>query len=215
MAEVELWEPVDNLAERDIDLLLLEEFSVSRDFLAWFCSHAGVQDAVLEKARRNVKDADGESDIVLWVRADGQRMVVLIENKINARQQESHDERYQVRGRRLAEADQADRNLTVICAPGRYLEGLATGSAYRWRVSYEEIADWFDAVGSQREAWRRDVFRQASDPARRPHRSALPLAGVRSMKNPVLNRVLRRGRAEAPLVRTAYSRTAACRSWSG
>ena len=158
---------VDNLTESDIDLLLLEEFAVSRDFLTWFCSQAGVQDAVLEGARRNVMDADGESDIVLWVGAGGQQMVVLIENKIDAPEQESQDERYHVRGRRLAETAGADRYVTVICAPGRYLDGLPSGSAYQHQVSYEDIAGWFHAVDSRRATWRRDVFRQASDPANR------------------------------------------------
>ena len=158
---------VDNLAECDIDLLLLEELTVSGDFLAWFCGQAGVQNAVLEEARRSVTDADGESDIVLWVRAGGQRMVVLIENKIDAPEQERQDERYHVRGRRLAEAAGADSYLTVICAPGRYLDGLPSGSVYQHRVSYEDIAGWFDGVDSRRAAWRRDVFRQASDPANR------------------------------------------------
>ena len=37
-----------NLTESDLDLLLLEEFTVCGDFLAWFCSQANVQDAVLE-----------------------------------------------------------------------------------------------------------------------------------------------------------------------
>lgn len=158
---------VDNLAESDIDLLLLEELTVSGDFLAWFCSRAGVQGAVLEGARRSVTDADGESDIVLWIRAGGRRMVVLIENKINAPEQERQDERYHVRGRRLAETDGADHYLTAICAPIRYLDGLPSGSAYQHRISYEDIAGWFDGVGCRRAAWRRDVFRQASDPANR------------------------------------------------
>ncbi|MCY4230091.1 MAG: hypothetical protein OXF26_04250 [Alphaproteobacteria bacterium] len=43
MAKSEAGEPVDNLAEHNIDLLLLEEFIVSRDFLAWFCSRIGVR----------------------------------------------------------------------------------------------------------------------------------------------------------------------------
>ncbi len=41
MAKSGAGEPVDNLAEHDIDLLLLEEFIVSRDLLAWFCSRIG------------------------------------------------------------------------------------------------------------------------------------------------------------------------------
>ena len=109
MALLEPGKHVANLTESDIDLLLLEELAVSRDFLVWFCSQANVQDAVLEEARRNVTDADRESDIVLWVRAGGRRVVVLVENKINAPEQERQDERYHVRGRRLTETAGADR----------------------------------------------------------------------------------------------------------
>ena len=169
MAKFEAGVPVDNIAERDIDLLLLEEFAVSECFVAWFCNRVGVQDARLDMARRNVTDADGESDIVLWVTAGAVRMVVLIEDKIDAPQQESQDERYHVRGPRLAKEAGYDDYLTVICAPRRYLDGLPSGSSYQHRVSFEEIADWFDAANSRRAAWRRDVFRQASDPANRQH----------------------------------------------
>jgi len=167
MAKSGAGEPVDNLAERDIDLLLLEEFMVSRDFLAWFCSRIGVRDARLERARRNVTDSDGESDIVLWVKAGALRIVVLIENKIDAPQQERQDERYHVRGPRLVREADYDDYLTVICAPRGYLNGLPSGSAYQYRVSYEEISDWFDAAHGPRAEWRGTVLRRASDPANR------------------------------------------------
>ena len=91
----------------------------------------------------------------------GQRLVVLVENKINAPEQERQDERYHVRGRRLAGTAGADRYLTVICAPGRYLDGLPSGSAYQHRVSYEDIAGWYDEVGSRRAAWRKDIVLHA------------------------------------------------------
>ena len=167
MAKFETGEPVDNLAESDIDLLLLEEFAVSGDFVAWFCSRAGVQSARLEKARRNVADSDGESDIVLWVKAGALRMVVLIENKINAPEQPRQDKRYHIRGRRLVKEAGYDDYITVICAPNSYLGHLPAESAYQHRVSYEDIARWFDAMHDSRAAWRGDVFRQASDPANR------------------------------------------------
>ncbi len=169
MAKFDARKLVDNLAESDIDLLLLEEFAVSGDFVAWFCSRAGVQDARLQKARRNVWDSDGESDIVLWVKADGQSIIVLIENKINAAEQPSQDERYHIRGPRLVKEARYDDYVTVICAPSRFLDGLSSGSTYQHQVSYEDIAGWFDAVNSLRAAWRRDVFRQASDPAKRSY----------------------------------------------
>ena len=154
MAEFDAGEPVDNLAESDIDLLLLEEVTVSGDFVAWFCSQLGLQDANLAKARRNVADSDGKSDIVLWVKADGQSIIVLIENKINAPEQPSQDERDHIRGRKLVKETGYDDCVTVICAPTSYLDRLPSGSAYQHRVSYEDIARWFDAGNNLRAAWR-------------------------------------------------------------
>jgi len=140
---------------------------VSGDFVAWFCGQTGVLDARLEKARRNVTDSDAESDIVLWVKAAARRIVVLIENKIDAPQQERQDGRYHIRGSRLVREDGYDDYRTVICAPRGYLDGLPSESAYQHRVSYEDISDWFDAANGPRATWRGDVLRQACDPANR------------------------------------------------
>ena len=152
--------------------------------ISWSGSAAGpvVQDAVLEEARRNVADADRESDIVLWVRAGGRRVVVLVENKINAPEQERQDERYHVRGRRLAETAGADRYLTVICAPGRYLDGLPSGSAYQHRVLYEDIASWFDGVGSRRAAHCHYALSQASTTYPAWCRESLPITADRASR---------------------------------
>ena len=152
---------IKKLEERDIDLLLLEEFHVSGSLAIWFCSLAGVQDAVFEGAWHSVADADGESDIVLLVKTGGQRTALLIENKVDAHEQERQDERYRIRGRRLVRNGEADECGTVICAPRKYLDRLPSGSRYQHRVSYEEIAGWFEAAGGRRAAWRADIFRQA------------------------------------------------------
>ena len=63
--------------------------------------------------------------------------------------------------------DKACRDTCKISRKAEVHAVRGPGSAYQHRVSYEDIAGWFHAVGSQRAAWRRDVFRQASDPANR------------------------------------------------
>ena len=63
--------------------------------------------------------------------------------------------RYHIRGPRLVKEAGYDDYVTVISAPRRYLDDLPSGSAYQHRVSYEDIAGWFDAANSLRVAWRR------------------------------------------------------------
>lgn len=77
------------VSERDVDLLLLEELSVSRPFGRWFARRAGLRlsDGVeLVAAWHSVTDATlGASDlVVLWLEPDGLRVALLIEDKIEA-----------------------------------------------------------------------------------------------------------------------------------
>lgn len=53
------------VAERDIDLLLMEEFHVSVPFVTWFCEQLGILGASFFGAWHSVSDADGETDLLL------------------------------------------------------------------------------------------------------------------------------------------------------
>jgi len=79
---------IAGVSERDIDLLLLEEFLSSPDFSDWFVMKA-LGDSVnlgrCMEARRSVSDGSGESDLeISFVQEDGVRTRLLIENKVNA-----------------------------------------------------------------------------------------------------------------------------------
>ena len=73
------------VSERDIDLLLLEELNVNRDFALWMYSLVTGDDpetVELEGAWHSISNAQlGESDLVA-IYDDG--LAILIENKINA-----------------------------------------------------------------------------------------------------------------------------------
>ena len=153
--------PIKKLEERDIDLLLLEEFHVSEGFMAWFCGQAGLQNVAFKGAWHSVTDYEGESDIVLLVRSGSRRTALMIENKIGAPEQEKQAERYHSRGRRLVKEGHADDYLTVILAPRSYLTALPSGCAYHQQLSYEDIANWFGKAGGPRMKWRGDIIRQA------------------------------------------------------
>jgi hypothetical protein len=156
-----------SVEERDIDLLLMEEFQISDEFVAWFCSNLDLQEVQPAGAWHSVSDTDGETDLLLRVIVGEQRIGVLIENKINAPEQIRQAERYHIRGVRSREAGKFEDYLTVISAPQRYLDGLSSDSIYHHRVSYEAIAEWFNRSKDRRAAWRRQIMLEAIEQGRR------------------------------------------------
>lgn len=161
--------------ERDIDLLLLEEFHVSNDFVAWFCSKLGLHTVKAAGAWHSLSDTDGESDLVLRVLQEGRRIGILIENKVSAPTQYRQAERYHLRGRRLVEEGKLDSYRTVICAPERYLNAVGPETAYQHRISYEKIEAWFREQQGQgrRAVWRHYVMLAAIDQGRRGYTMAV------------------------------------------
>jgi hypothetical protein len=156
-----------SVTERDIDLLLMEEFHASDAFVAWFCGEVGLCDVTPAGAWHSVSDTDGESDLLLCVTQGTRRIGVLIENKVAAPEQDHQAERYHLRGIRSREQGKIDDYLTAICAPRRYLDGLSSTSLYHHRIAYERIADWFAGQSGRRAAWRHHIMLEAIEQGRR------------------------------------------------
>ena len=162
-----------SVAERDIDLLLMEEFHASDAFVTWFCKCLGLADIRGAEAWHSVSDSDGETDILLRVEADGRRVAMFIENKVSALEQHEQAQRYHIRAERDQQQGRCDAYLIVICAPERYLSGLNARSNYQYHVSYEQIAAWFSQQADRRSAWRRHVIEHAIEQARRGYQLVL------------------------------------------
>jgi len=162
-----------NVTERDIDLLLMEEFHISDDFVAWFCGELGLRDFSPDGAWHSLSDTDGESDLLLRVVKGRQRIGILIENKVGAPEQDLQAERYHLRGIRSREQGKLDDYVTVMCAPTCYLDALSPNSAYQHRVSYEQIAEWFSKQQGRRAAWRHQIMLEAIDQGRRGYTMAV------------------------------------------
>lgn len=159
---------LQSVEERDIDLLLMEEFHVEPPFAVWFAERVGLGPAaVFDGAWHSLSDQDGETDLLLRVCIGVERVAVLIENKVAAPEQEAQDLRYHLRGMRSQEAGRYDRFVTVMCAPQVYLDGLAADSAYQHRVSYEAVLEWYTGQEGPRAAWRRAILSEAIQQGRR------------------------------------------------
>jgi hypothetical protein len=164
------------VTERDIDLLLMEEFHVSEDFVAWFCGEVGLTSVSPAGAWHSLSDTDGESDLLLRVLKDGRRIGVLIENKVNAPEQDRQAERYHLRGIKCREQGKLDDYVTVMCAPQRYLDALDSKSVYQHRLAYERIASWFSEQKGPRAAWRHHIMLEAIEQGRRGYTMAVNAA---------------------------------------
>jgi hypothetical protein len=160
-----------NVEERDVDLLLMEEFHVSKSFVEWFCRQNCLEgEVVFDGAWHSIFNDQGETDLLLRVHANGKRVGILIENKIAAPEQPEQDERYHIRGVRLQQEKKVDTFLTCICAPQSYLDGLGSSSLYHYRISYEAIAKWFAALEDPRNCWRRQIIEEAIQQGRRGYK---------------------------------------------
>ena len=139
---------IECVAERDIDLLLLEELHVSSSFCVWVFAQAFGLDhrcgRLIGAWHSVIHPRLGESDLIALLE-DGQggTKALLIENKIDALPQPEQASRYHLRG----EAGVSDRQWstyhTCIVAPQKYLVGTADAAKYDIRLPYESLREWF------------------------------------------------------------------------
>ena len=138
---------ISGVSERDMDLLLLEEFIASERFRGWFLEKVlgpkhGLKELVL--AARSIKDSTGESDLEIAFRdPSGSTVRFLIENKLSAGLQPKQAERYMKRARSYEQNKESARCHIVIIAPKRYFGDVGNKKGFDHRIDYEELLDWF------------------------------------------------------------------------
>jgi hypothetical protein len=138
---------VERKYERDIDLLLAEEFSVSQAFGAWFLTQtkgfkgvsAHVADVYVSRS-----DTTGESDlVVVYERSRGERRFALhIEDKIDAPLQPEQEARYRLRGNAEILRGAYSEFEVILCSPERYPIVHTEVSRFDALVTYEAIGNF-------------------------------------------------------------------------
>lgn len=142
---------VERKYERDIDLLVAEELSVSQGFRSWFLQQtkfSASDNCALVDVFVSWSDSSGESDLVaVFARSDGSPFAIHVENKIDAPFMPNQRERYDARAKAAVErGDYADYQV-VLCAPQRYLDTSKGAAAFQTAISYEDIADTLIELG--------------------------------------------------------------------
>jgi len=156
---------VDRKYERDVDLLLAEEFSVNPEFADWFLAHTKFKgsDATVASVRVSLADKLGESDLVIHYRRDnGDHFALLIEDKVDAPLQPNQAARYRLRGERDRDQNTFADFEVLLCAPQNYIELRTDLDGFDRKVSLEDIADFFlRGAPSARARYRGDFLRTA------------------------------------------------------
>jgi hypothetical protein len=164
---------LSTVAERDVDLLLVEELTVNREFADWFASRVYGRAVLVEPLGtwHSLSDsALGESDVLFLFRnEDDGRVAVLIENKIDAAAQALQPERYRQRGEKGRQSDVWDDFRTCVVAPRQYLAAGNQTHAYDEQIAYEEILSFFVTRRSRdtRFAFKAELIAEAIEKKRR------------------------------------------------
>ena len=136
-------EEVTWLRERDIDLLVASELYGSPALANALFQKFQMGSAQFSGAFVSVTDMFGEADlIIVGKQADGNKMALLVENKIAASFQDEQDLRYRKRALMLLDSGQYSVVQTLLLAPSTYIENSSTD--FDSNMSYEDVCNILD-----------------------------------------------------------------------
>lgn len=134
---------IESIRERDIDLVILEEIYSSKNFRHLIYSKIDISvESSFIGAWHSIHSFNlGESDIVLkFKKKEGDVILILIENKINANFTSNQILRYNQRADLHVENKDCDEAHVLLIAPSKYLKGVTQNVK---TLSYEEIRSYF------------------------------------------------------------------------
>ena len=160
----------EDLRERDIDCLLIEEFNVNYEFTKIVFSNNIKELNNIRKvvAKHSVVDLQyGETDIFLEIYTDTQLIVLLIENKIDASFQPQQSERYNIRKNNILKENKNIKAYTILIAPEKYISGHLESLKFDYSVTYENILNYFNKSNTKRDIYKANILKIAIDQAKR------------------------------------------------
>ena len=159
--------PIEEIRERDIDLLLLEEIAVNGKFRNFFLASLGLNNigAFREAYHSLTQGGLGESDLViLFEEKPNKGFLLLIENKIDANFMNRQAERYRERGEAYVKEQNCENFMTVLVSPKSY---IPIDHGFDLTLTYEEIKNWFVEQKDKRSSYKALVLESAIERKRR------------------------------------------------
>lgn len=166
--------PFTLLAERDMDLLVLEEMLSSDPFKKWLVSklYNGTRQfrRMIGAWHTPSLEPLGSVDILFVFEEMNARhkCAILIENKIDQPKQNLQAQRYFEFGEKGVQEGYWDEYLTCLFSPQAYFSSLEPSEYFSSYLSYEEIETWFSRAAAEshsatpeRSAYKKTLIRQA------------------------------------------------------
>ncbi len=172
-------QPQKSVQETEMDHLLAEEFWCNPNFAELFAVACDLQFEtfqVLGATPEPPLGSDGYGDLLVEADMDGQRIGLLIEDKITAGTPPRQAERYADYAEHLR-LNGWDRVITVLVAPAAY---RGERDQYEASVDLEEVAEMIDSPDPLRRDYRRNIIKRALEKKER--------IGVQN-PDPVLHRI--------------------------
>lgn len=148
---------IERRYERDVDLLLAEEFAVNPLFAERFktVTKFNGQTATVVDFWVSKCDNLGESDlIVIYQKEDGQRFALLVEDKVDAPLQPDQAARYRQRADRDGKLGLYSDYEVILCAPRHYIESRSDLGEFDKLIPLEQVAQMLHVLGDSRAVYR-------------------------------------------------------------
>ena len=135
----------DTTLERDIDLLIMEEFISNKEFASMFLRAVGIDDdySIISAIHSKTDAVLGESDVVFVLEINGERHALHIEDKIDAIAMQNQHDRYDLRAKKDIAAGEYDSYSVLIVAPEKYLKANTEAQKYTNWLMYEQMREYF------------------------------------------------------------------------
>lgn len=163
---------VFRLYERDVDLILLEEFMLNRPLLGHVMAGLGLKADIVDcEGAVSLCDQDGESDVVVAVTVCGEKkpLALMIEDKLDACLQPRQAARYRLRGARGVAEGRWSGFRTLLCAPQAYIDNVQGHEDFDGFFSLETLAGWMKVSGGEYGVYHAMLLEIASARASSPY----------------------------------------------
>lgn len=160
----------EELRERDMDFLLVEEFNVNKDFLVKLFEK-NIPNIITAKnitAKHSIVDnLYGETDIFISLFIEEYNYILLIENKIDALFQPNQSKRYNLRKENFLKNNEKCFVYSVLIAPEKYINNHNESNDFDICITYEEIMEYFNNNKTDRFQYRSMILNLAIEQSRR------------------------------------------------
>lgn len=152
------------LMERDIDLMLVSEFSKNQTFLSFVLKSVGIcretfNILIIEHSKMH--PILGETDIHITLSDSIIKHALFIENKIDAPTMDRQYNRYIQRAEEGIITKEYDAYSVILFAPNDYLKSNAEASKYPNQISYERLIDFLKEDQSHSSNFQLTLLKQA------------------------------------------------------